>query len=99
MGLLVVGVLVIGGILGVALFAAGRQPISSSTSARCEIAADGSLTAAGTVGGTRAAPASTVDVEFVDSATGEKVDTASTSIDLGTGVSGDDPWTRHRQRR
>lgn len=90
-GLLVVGVLVIGGILGIALFAAGGTDLELNIS-RCAIAADGSLSAAGTVGGPSGTGV-TVDVEFVDSATGEKVDTASTSIDLGTAVAGDDPWS------
>ena len=90
-GLLVAGVLVIGGILGIALFAAGGTDLRLNIS-RCAIAADGSLSAAGTVGGPSGTGV-TVDVEFVDSATGEKVDTASTSIDLGTAVSGDDPWS------
>ncbi len=84
-GLLVVAVLVIGGIVGIALLAGGGSDLTITVDT-CSIAADGSLRAAGTVGGPDGTSV-TVEVDFVDSATGADVDSGSTSLDLGSGGS------------
>jgi hypothetical protein len=87
-GLLVVALLVIGGIVGVALVMGGSSGDLALVIDSCEISADGRLSATGTVDG----PDGTgvrVEVEFVDSATGELADTAGTSVDVGSGNS----WT------
>lgn len=82
--------LVIGGTAGafVMLTGFGRLEVSVDT---CEISADGTLTATGTVDG----PSGTgveVAIQFVDIDTGEVVDSDATSLDLGTAI-GADPWS------
>ncbi len=81
--------LVIGGAAGafVMLTGFGRLDVSIDT---CEIAADGALTATGTVDGP-SGTAARVIVDFVDTRSGEVVDSDSTTLDLGT-APGADPW-------
>jgi hypothetical protein len=90
-GLVVLAALVIGGIVGVALFALGGSGELELTLDTCEIAADGTLTASGVVVGPNGTGVQ-IDVEFVDTETGARVDDAATSVDLSFGSSGN-PWT------
>jgi hypothetical protein len=86
-----VALILLAGAVGGAVAVSRSSGELDMTVDRCEIAEDGSLTASGTVSG----PSGTgvdVEVEFVDSATGDVVDDADTSIDLGT-APGADPWT------
>jgi hypothetical protein len=90
-GLLVLAVLVIGGIAGVLFVVGGGSGELELTVDTCEIAADGTLTAAGVVSGPNGKGVE-VRVSFVDSATDREIDGASTSVDLSFGSSGN-PWT------
>lgn len=91
LALIVLGFLVLGGVALGAYFALRSTGELDLTVDRCEIAADGTLTAAGTVGGPSGTGV-TIDVEFVDIATDEVVDRGSVGVDLGT-APGSDPWT------
>ena len=89
--MVIAGLLVVGGIAGVALLTLGGSSGLELTIDTCEIAADGTLSASGTVGG----PSGTgveVQVSFVDLATGSEVDSDTVGVDLGTTASGGDPW-------
>ncbi len=89
---LVVALLVLGGVAAVGLMAFGSSSELALTIDTCQIASDGSMTASGTVDG----PSGTgvnVRVVFTDVETGEQVDTGDTSVDLGTSISGGDPWS------
>lgn len=90
-GLLVLAFLVLAGLALAAFALLGSSSELELTIDRCEIAADGSLTASGTVGGPSGTGV-TLDVEFTDIATDEVVDSDRITIDLGTATSGGDPW-------
>jgi hypothetical protein len=91
LAIIVLVFVVLGGIALGAYFALRSTGELDLTVDRCEIAADGTLTAAGTVGGPSGTGVS-IDVEFVDIATDEVVDRGSVGVDLGT-APGSDPWT------
>lgn len=91
LALIVLGFLVLAGIALGAYFVLRSPGELDLTVDRCEIAADGTLTAAGTVGGPSGTGV-TIDVEFVDIATDDIVDRGSVGVDLGT-APGADPWT------
>ena len=86
-----VALLVVGGAVAGALVVFGGSDGLELTIDTCEIAADGTLTAAGTVKGPNGSGVD-VEVSFLDTETGDVVDDANTSIDLGT-ASGADPWS------
>lgn len=88
--LLVLAFLVLAG-LALAAFALLGSSDLELTIDRCEIAADGTLTASGTVEGPNGTGVN-IDVEFVDIATDQVVDSDRITIDLGTATSGGDPW-------
>ena len=92
MALVVVVLLVVGGIVGVALLTFVGTSGLELTIDTCEIAADGTLSASGTVEG----PSGTgveIQVDFIDTATGDQVDSSTVSVDLGTTTPRGDPWT------
>jgi hypothetical protein len=88
-GLVVVGLLVVGGAIAAALTVFGGSDLELTIDT-CEIAADGTLTAAGVVKGPNGTGVQ-IDVVFVDTATDEEVDTADASVDLSFGSAGN-PW-------
>lgn len=82
--------LVVGGAVAGALVVFGGSNDLELTIDTCEIAADGTLTAAGVVTGPNGTGVN-VDVAFVDTATGDEVDAGSTGVDLSSGSAGN-PW-------
>ncbi len=89
--MVIAGLLVVGGIAGVALLTFSSSSDLELTIDTCEIAADGTLSASGTVGGPSGAGVD-VRVSFVDVATGTEVDSDTVGVDLGTAATGPDPW-------
>lgn len=89
--LLVVALLLVGGVVAAALVLTGSGSLEIAVDS-CEIAADGTLTATGTVSGPNGQGAD-VEVEFTDTANGDLVDSARISVDLSFGGIGGDAWT------
>ena len=89
--LLVVALLVIGGIVGVVLVVGRGAPELELTIDTCEIAADGTLSATGSVRAGGDAADVDVDVTFSDVATDATVDDDSTQVAVPADAAG--RWT------
>jgi hypothetical protein len=83
--LLVVALLVVGGIVAALVVMSGSSGELELTVDTCEIAADGSLSATGTVSSSSATDVE-IDLEFTDSATGQVVDDDSVDIAVPEGA-------------
>lgn len=82
----------LGGIalIGLATFSSGSLEVGIE---QCEIASDGSLSAAGTVTGVSNGNGVDITVEFIDVDTGDVVDTGTTGVDVSfAGIGPGDLW-------